>query len=345
MKNLNGNITVDVVIDLSRGDSGKGKIAHYLTKHKNYTHVMRTSGGQNAGHTIYHEGKKYATHIIPSGIFTKLSSVIGPGCVFNIDLLRKEIEEIETTSQGSVKVKPYLKVAKNSHIVTQAHLDEEKTETKVGTTKRGIGPAYRDKYSRVGVRAEEALKGTEFEECLVDIHEEFYMKDINNTKRILIEGAQGFYLDIDWGDYPYVTSSHCGLGGVFLNGFNHKQIDTVYGAVKAYETYVGSKQFEDISNPIFAKIRELGGERGVTTGRPRQVNWINTDELIKACQINAVDKVVVSKMDILKGLGEWHTRDSSGKVTTFKTEQEFKDSIQQLLPGVEFIWSYTPEGF
>lgn len=339
----NNNIIVDVVIDLSRGDSGKGKITHYLTKHKNYSYVMRTSGGQNAGHTIFHEGKKYATHIIPSGVFTGIKSVIGSGCVFNIDLLRKEIEKIETISEGKIDVKKHLKIANNCHIVTQSHLDEEVNETKVGTTKRGIGPAYRDKYSRVGLRAEEALKGTEFENCLIDLYEEFYKTSPTETKKIIIEGAQGFYLDIDWGDYPYVTSSHCGLGGVFLNGFTHKQIDEVWGAIKSYETYVGSKNFEDKSNPIFSKIRELGGEFGTTTGRGRQVNWINTDELIKACEMSAVDKLVVSKMDILKGLGEWHTRDSQGNVTSFKTEQDFKDSIQEKLPGIQIYWSYSPE--
>jgi len=256
-------IHIDVVIDVAYGDCGKGKITHHLaTENKSYTHVMRTSGGQNAGHTIYHKGKKYATHIVPSGVFHGITSVIGSGCVFHPESLLKEIKEIE--SQGDVEVLKYLKIAKNCHIVTNEHLAEEAKESKIGTTKRGIGPAYRDKYARTGIRAEEALKGTVLEPCLIDLYEEFYVKDAANFKRILVEGAQGFYLDIDWGDYPFVTSSHCGLGGVFLNGFTHKQIDTVYGAIKAYETYVGSKQFEDTSNPLFAKIRELGAERGVT---------------------------------------------------------------------------------
>lgn len=335
-------IHIDVVIDVAYGDCGKGKITHHLaTENKSYTHVMRTSGGQNAGHTIYHKSKKYATHMVPSGVFHGITSVIGSGCVFHPESLLKEIKEIE--SQGDVEVLKYLKIAKNCHIVTNEHLEEEAKESKIGTTKRGIGPAYRDKYARTGIRAEEALKGTVLESCLVDLYEEFYVKDAANFKRILVEGAQGFYLDIDWGDYPFVTSSHCGLGGVFLNGFTHKQIDTVYGAIKTYETYVGSKQFEDTSNPLFAKIRELGVERGVTTGRNRQVNWINIDELKKACEMNAVDVLVVSKMDILKGLREWHVRNSSGEVTSFKTEEEFKGYIQENLKGVEIKWSYSPE--
>lgn len=283
-------IHVDVVIDVAYGDCGKGKITHHLaTENKSYTHVMRTSGGQNAGHTIYHKGKKYATHMIPSGVFHGITSVIGSGCVFHPASLLKEIEEIE--SKGDVEVLKHLKIAKNCHIVTDKHLAEEAKESKIGTTKRGIGPAYRDKYERTGIRAEEALKGTVLESCLIDLYEEFYVKDAANFKRVLVEGAQGFYLDIDWGDYPFVTSSHCGLGGVFLNGFTHKQIDTVYGAIKAYETYVGSKQFEDTSNPLFAKIRELGGEYG-TTCMPKSELVLTSRGYISVENVKIGDKVI-----------------------------------------------------
>jgi adenylosuccinate synthase len=257
------NIFVDAVIGVSFGDEGKGKITHHLASGKggkNYTHVMRTSGGNNAGHTIYHNGKKFATHMVPCGVFHGIKSVIGNGCVVNVEKLRKEVKMLE---DGGVVVMPLLKIANNAHIITQSHVEEEMSESSVGTTKTGNGPAYRDKYARVGVRAETALIGTEFESCLVDLYEELYGDPLNPI-RVLVEGAQGFYLDIDWGDYPYVTSSHCGVGGVMLNGFNHKHIDTVYGSAKCYETYVGAKEFEDKTDPVLPKIREIGGEYGVT---------------------------------------------------------------------------------
>jgi adenylosuccinate synthase len=254
---------VDVVLDLQMGDSAKGKITHHLASGKSgkkYTHVLRGNGGGNAGHSIYHHGKKFITHIIPAGVFHNIRSIIGPGCVINVEGLIKEINSLKA---GGIDVAPYLRIANNAHIVTGEHLQEEQGESAVGTTRRGNGPAYRDKYARKGVRAETVLRGTPLQEFLIDMQEEFY-GDSHNPSRVLYEGAQGFYLDIDWGDYPYVTSSHCGIGGVLLNGFNHKQIDTVYGAIKCYETYVGAKQFEDASNPVFQKIREIGEEYGAT---------------------------------------------------------------------------------
>lgn len=260
---MSNRIFVDVVLDMQMGDSAKGKITHHLASGKsgkNYTHVLRGNGGGNAGHSIYHNGKKFITHIIPAGVFHGIRSVIGAGCVINVEGLIREMHQLKS---GGVDVGPYLRIANNAHIVTTEHLHEENGETTVGTTRTGNGPAYRDKYARMGVRAETAFRGTPFADMLIDLHTEFY-KNSDNPIRVLYEGAQGFYLDIDWGDYPYVTSSHCGIGGVLLNGFNHKQIDTVYGAVKCYETYVGAKQFEDANNPLFAKIREIGQEYGAT---------------------------------------------------------------------------------
>lgn len=336
-------ITVDVTLGLQYGDEAKGKVTHFLAsgKHgKNYTHVIRVAGGQNAGHTIYHKGKKYATHIIPAGVFHGIKSVIGPGCVFNVNGLLKEIQEVE--SQGEVNVMKHLRIAANSHIITEAHLAEEQGETAVGTTKRGNGPAYRDKYARKGLRAEQALKGTVLEPLLVDMYEEFYKTDSHNPKRVLVEGAQGFFLDVDWGDYPYVTSSHCGLGGVFLNGFTHKQIDTVYGVAKCYETYVGAKEFEDRSNPILSKIQEVGKEIGVTSGRRRQCNYLNLDRLLKACDMNAVDILIISKLDVLREVGEWSLFHNA-ELKHLQTEERFREYTENVLKSVQIKWSDSPE--
>lgn len=338
---MTNRIFIDAVLDMQMGDSAKGKITHHLASGKsgkNYTHIIRGNGGGNSGHSIYHNGKKFITHIIPAGVFHGIRSVIGAGCVINVEGLIREMHQLKS---GGIDVSPYLRIANNAHIVTTEHLQEEHGETTVGTTRTGNGPAYRDKYARMGVRAETAFKGTQFADMLIDLHTEFY-RSSDNPIRVLYEGAQGFYLDIDWGDYPYVTSSHCGIGGVLLNGFNHKQIDTVYGAVKCYETYVGAKQFEDANNPLFAQIRDVGQEYGATTGRPRQVNWMDIDRLRKACEMNGVDALVVSKVDVLRQVNVWNTI-MGGEVQQHGDEDKFKAFVEGQLKQQCVIWSDSPE--
>jgi len=288
----------DVVVDLQYGDCGKGKISHALCREKKYTHVIRYNGGCNAGHTIYHEGVKFVTHHIPCGVFFNIRSVIGPGCVIHPEKLLKEIDELEA---AGIKVKELLKIASNAHIITDFHLAQDKKEESIGTTKRGNGPAYRDKYDRKGVRAMEI---PELSEYITDMYTELYENESFEEIEILFEGAQGFGLDIDWGDYPYVTSSHCTVGSALLNGVPPRCIRDVWGVAKIYETYVGAKAFEGI-DPVFGKIRELGEEFGATTGRPRQINWLDFDLLSKAININGVSHLVVNKTDILESLERW----------------------------------------
>lgn len=156
------------------------------------------------------------------------------------------------------------------------------------------------------------------------MYEEFYYGD--DDRLVLAEGAQGFYLDVDWGKYPFVTSSHCGIGSVLLNGFTHKQIRHVYGVAKAYETYVGADQFEP-NDPVFQEIRKLGQEYGATTGRPRQCNWLNLDELVKAAQMNGVDEIILNKIDVLDELKAWNLRENSGKVLRFPSSVEFRKFV------------------
>jgi adenylosuccinate synthase len=199
----------DIVVDLQYGDSGKGKITHHLCKSGDYTHVLRYNGGCNAGHTIYHEGKKFVTHHIPAGVFFGIKSIIGSGCVVNPVQFFSEIEELEA---NGIKTKGLIFIAKNAHVITAAHLEEDSTDKVIGTTKQGNGPAYRDKYARTGLLAKDIPS---FEPYLVDLFEEFH--NAETPPRILCEGAQGFGLDIDHGDYPYVTSSHCTTAGALLN--------------------------------------------------------------------------------------------------------------------------------
>lgn len=289
----------DVVVDLQYGDCGKGKVSHHLCKTNDYTHVIRYNGGCNAGHTIYHEGKKFVTHHIPCGVFFGVKSIIGSGCVVNVKQFLSEIEELES---NGIKTKDLVKIASNTHVITDFHLAQDGQDEIIGTTKRGNGPAYRDKYARKGMRAVDI---PELEDYIVDLYTELHDNPEFDEIKILFEGAQGFGLDIDWGDYPYVTSSHCTVAGALLNGVPHTAIRDVWGVAKVYETYVGSKLFEG-PDPIFATIREVGEEFGATTGRPRQVNWLDFDLLNMAININGVNKLVFNKTDVLETVGRWN---------------------------------------
>jgi len=288
----------DVVVGLQFGDEGKGKVTHQLVRNGNYTHVVRFNGGCNAGHTIYHEGKKFVTHHIPAGVFYGIKSVIGPGCVVNPKQLFKEIKELES---NGIEVHSLLKIAANAHVITDFHVAEDKKDVDIGTTKTGNGPAYRDKYARKGVMAVEL---PEFDDFIIDMYSEFHENPDFDQIEVLCEGAQGFGLDIDWGEYPFVTSSHCTTAGVVANGIPHTAIRDVWGVAKVYETYVGAKDFED-PDPVFAQIREVGAEFGATTGRPRQVSWMSMDLLRRSIKINGANKVVFNKADILDEVGTW----------------------------------------
>lgn len=332
----------DVVVDLQYGDCGKGKIAHALCREKDYTHVIRYNGGCNAGHTIYHNGRKFITHHIPCGVFFGIKSIIGPGCVVHVETFLEEIENLE---KEGIPAKRLVKVSANSHLITDFHRFEDKKDNTIGTTKRGNGPAYRDKYARKGVRA---LEDPRLSDYIINIYDELYENENLEDIEILFEGAQGFGLDIDWGDYPYVTSSHCTVGSALLNGVPPSCIRDVWGVAKIYETYVGAKDFEG-PDEIFDKIRTLGNEFGSTTGRPRQVNWLDYDLLKMACRVNGTNKVVFNKMDILEKLDIWclydgpnvYQFDSREDIELWlsgKLELEVNQNIQVMFSGdKEFI--------
>ena len=288
----------DIVVDLQYGDCGKGKVTHALCRQNDYTHVIRYNGGCNAGHTIYHEGKKFVTHHIPCGVFFGVRSVIGPGCVISLKQLFKEIKELE---ENGIEVSEYLKIASNAHIITDFHLMEDRKDSDIGTTKRGNGPAYRDKYARKGVRA---IECPELAPYVIDMYSELHNNKEFENVEALFEGAQGFGLDVDWGDYPYVTSSHCTTAGALLNGVPPKAVRDVWGVAKIYETYVGAKKFHG-GDDVFELIREVGEEYGATTGRPRQINWMDFDLMKMAIDINGVNKLVINKMDVLDEVQKW----------------------------------------
>lgn len=319
-------LSIDVIVDLQYGDCGKGKVAHYLVQTKKYTHVLRYNGGCNAGHTIFHKGKKFITHHIPAGVFFGVRSIIGSGCVVDPEQFFSELRMLK---KGGVPTKGKIFIARNTHVITSAHKSEDRKEKKVGTTGRGNGPAYRDKYGRTGVRAE---KIPAFRPYLLDLYEEWNRSPHASSKggvRILAEGAQGFGLDIDWGDYPYVTSSHCTTAGALLNGLPPQAIQDVWGVAKIYETYVGAKKFQP-KGKVFDKIADIGEEYGATTGRRRQVNWMNMQNLARAVRMNGVTHIVFNKTDVLRQVGEWAIYDK-GKKRAFKSESAMQEFIVKRL--------------
>lgn len=296
-----------VIVGLQYGDEGKGKVVNHLigetTAMNNedpnvvqakFDYCVRFNGGPNAGHTIYHNNKKLITHQIPSGIIHGITSVIGSGCVVDVTKLEQEIKMLE---ENGFTVRDLLKIAYNAHIIQPKHVEEDKNTDKIGSTKSGIRPVYRDKYNRSGVRA-----NTLDNVCSCEIVDPYLLFNKGSAVRVMFEGAQGFMLDVDWGNYPYVTSSSCLASGIATTGFNFRNIDRVIGVAKIYNTYVGKMEFQP-DDPLLDKLCELGQEFGSTTGRKRQCNWLNLNELEKAAHINGVDSLIINKCDILEQLG------------------------------------------
>jgi adenylosuccinate synthase len=332
----------DVIVDLQAGDTGKGKVAHAIAK--DYDLIVRYNGGANAGHTVYHNGQKVVTHQVPIGVLFGIPSIIGLGCVVNI---QKLIEEIRDLQAHGIYTDGLIMVDKRAHVVFGFHLDEDSRDSKIGTTRQGIGPAYRDKYSRQGTRIGDLDTSSIIDFKIVDMYEYIHTKE--NNWRILCEGAQGFQIDIDWGDYPYVTSSHCTIGSAILNGIPPQKIDTIFGIMKAYETYSGFKTtFQDENDPILEKIQEAGGEFGATTGRKRKVRWLNLDGVIKAININGVTNLIINKADILQEVNvfKYVYQDVLHECSSL---DEFMDEIEAIVyentsSVFDITWSMTPHG-
>lgn len=331
----------DVIVDLQYGDTGKGKVAHSLARVGDYDVVLRYNGGSNAGHTVYHNGVKVVTHQVPVGVLNGIPSIIGPGCVVNVPKLR---EEVQMLHELGFDTKNLLKIDKRAHVVMHEHIEEDSTDEKIGTTRQGIGPAYRDKYARKGTRIGEyqsMLTNDLF--SIIDIYDTWFVN--GHMKRVLCEGAQGFHLDIDWGEYPYVTSSHCTVGSVCLNGIPPHSIRKIIGVMKAYETYVGNRtNYTDENDPTFQAIQRVGNEFGATTGRPRKVNWLNLDNVIKAIRINGVTDLIINKGDVLQEVNAFGIV-RENVVQKFNTYEEFKSCVETTLYDhvSRFVtWSFSP---
>jgi len=333
-----------VVVGTQWGDEGKGKITDFLAEKADV--VVRFQGGNNAGHTIVFDNKKFALHLIPSGIFRNNTvNILGNGMVINPKAL---IEELKMLDSGGLK-EYNLAISDRAHVVLPYHLaldqlfeDLKDGDKKVGTTNKGIGPAYSDKTARIGIRMCDFIDLEEFKDKLIDnlnyynkifklfrkeeisidkVFEEYkeystiikpYITDtsillneqFSNDKNVLFEGAQGSLLCLDHGTYPYVTSSSPTAASVPLNtGISPKYIDEILGVTKAYSTRVGSGYFAtEVENGITQRIRDVGNEYGTTTGRPRRIGWIDTVVLRHSKRISGLTAISIMLLDVLTGI-------------------------------------------
>lgn len=330
---------VNVVLGTFFGDEGKGKVIDYLSTNADVS--IRCSGGNNAGHTIIVNGKKFAFHLIPSGILnSNTKAIIANGVVIDPKVLIEEINTLHDAgySTNNLYISNKAHVIMPYHIVLDNLLEKNRGNNKIGTTARGIGPAYCDKYERCGIRFEDfvtsnfreiakrnidnknvILKAFGYDtldaDSIIQEYEEYarilkpYMKDtiniihqsLENNENVLCEGAQATLLDIDFGTYPFVTSSNPSIGGVCTGtGVSARDIGEVYGVLKAYSSKVGAGPFlTEQDNEIGDTIRELGHEYGTTTKRPRRCGWLDLVALKYSCRINGLSGLAINHLDTI----------------------------------------------
>jgi len=331
------------VIGLQWGDEGKGKIVDYLGEKHDV--VVRFQGGANAGHTVSVGGKEFIFHMIPSGLLRpQVTGAIAAGVAIDPDILIKEMEEV---GKLSAPLEGRFWIDGRAQLVLPYHKAEDRWEEElmggIGTTKKGIGPAYRDRYYRIGLRAVDLLSPRNLEERLRqsldfnnqvlgarygkppfdfnEIHEDlrefgdriapfirdvsvFLLEENRKGKHILLEGAQGSFLDINFGTYPFVTSSHTISGGASVGaGVPPRAIERIIGVTKAYTTRVGKGPFPtELKGPEGEHLREKGGEYGATTGRPRRCGWLDLVALRFSVWINGASELAITKLDSLAGM-------------------------------------------
>ena len=316
-----------IIVGGFAGDCAKGKVVDYYAQYADL--VVRSAGGKNAGHTIYHNGAKFVFRLVPSGIFNKnVKCILAQGMVLDPLTLSEEILNLKN---NGVKLTNRLYISNRAHIVTAKHISDDSTASlsaKVGTTKKGIGPAYTDKIRRSGLRMHDLITATDDDftwlrtitgsigEVLklkeaIDIIKPFvtdtaYLINacISSGNEIIFEGAQGTMLDIDHGTYPFVTSSNSVAGGACTgSGVGPSRINQVIGVTKAYSTRVGEGPFPtEIDGALGDTIRKAGDEYGSVTKRPRRVGWFDIPFAKYAAMVNGLDILVIAKLDILSCL-------------------------------------------
>ncbi len=338
---------VTLVIGAQWGDEGKGKIVDLLAAKADY--VVRFHGGNNAGHTVVANGKKFAFHLIPSGVLNpRAVIVIANGVIIDPEVL---MQELEILRKENININKKLIISPRCHLIMPYHkaLDAAYEEAKgkkhsTGTTRRGIGPTFADKVSYNGIRVYELLDWDSFvekfkfqteiknrilktfgvETIKVSDHLEkfrkfrniikplvqdtfaLFQKALKENKQILLEGAQGMMLDVDWATYPFCTGSNITTGMANIgSGIPTKNINKIITVVKAYTTRVGNGPLPtELINKTGELIRKKGDEYGATTGRPRRVGWFDLEIVKFSCQISGADKLAITKADVLSGLPE-----------------------------------------
>ena len=331
------------VIGLQWGDEGKGKVVDYLAK--DYDIDARFQGGTNAGHTVYAHGEKIVFHLIPCGILNRnVTGIIGAGCVFDPVVFFQELDAVRSYVPEPQQV---VKISRYCHLIMPYHilLDKIKEEGKsgIGTTRKGIGPAYEDKYARLGLRVGDLLDPERFESLLranisrknlilMDVYHAEPLSDdeiftkfmeyaerlkpmiIDDTKyladalaqgrKIIFEGAQGVLLDVDFGTYPYVTSSHTITGGASVGlGIPPAAVGRVIGVAKAYTTRVGQGPFPTEDTSVMGQtLRDTGSEFGATTGRPRRCGAFDVPVVKYTSRLAGAREIFLTKLDVLSGL-------------------------------------------
>jgi len=377
---------VDVLLGLQWGDEGKGKIVDVLTP--SYDIIARFQGGPNAGHTLEFNGIKHVLHTIPSGIFhEKTINIIGNGVLIDLLIFQREIDKLKERNVDATK---NLKISKKAHLILPSHrlldaaYEYAKGKSKIGSTLKGIGPAYTDRTARNGLRVGDLLQTNfvekynrlknqhieilkffkfdlenhqienmsffEYEEKWLSIIEkikkfdlidsEYYINQaLKDNKSILAEGAQGSMLDVDFGSYPFVTSSNTITAGVCTGlGVSPDKIGKVIGIFKAYCTRVGSGPFPtELINYEGEKLRSEGREFGSTTGRPRRCGWLDIPALQYAIMLNGVTELVVTKIDVLNSFENFKTCQQYNYNGTFIDYLPYESEENLLQPIYEEI--------
>ena len=367
------------VLGAQWGDEGKGKIVDMLTPH--FSAVARYQGGHNAGHTVYVNGKKFVLHLIPSGILHPgVTCLIGNGVVIDPQALFAEVEEL---ARNGVTVDGRLRISEKAHIILPYHRELDvlsearRGERKIGTTSRGIGPAYEDKIGRRGIRVcdllgDRAALADEVREnvsarnrMIIDSTLDWkpvfdqvvafgermrpWVADVSLSlhtmiaegKPVMFEGAQATLLDIDHGTYPFVTSSNASIGGVCTGlGVPARAIGGVLGVAKAYTTRVGEGPLPtELSGALADRLRESGQEYGASTGRPRRCGWYDAVVVRYSARVNGLDAIALTKLDVLDGLPE--VLICTGYKTNAGTITEFPADLR-MLSGAEPIYERMP---
>ena len=332
-------MSVVSIIGAQWGDEGKGRIVDYLATDADV--VIRYQGGDNAGHTVVNNYGKFALHIVPSGIFNpRATSIVGVGAVVNFDTMEQELKGIPSSLHENLRIDVRAHLIMPYHCLLDGAEESKRSEhDKIGTTKRGIGPCYSDKAARTGIRAGELLnpdalkahiekvlpkKNRELEyyglrQFTVDELLEKCMKwkevfgsrivdtvpivrqAVDAGRKIVLEGQLGIMRDLDWGIYPYTTSSNPTSGGAAnVSGISPRGIDEVIGVTKAYSTSVGGGPFTaELFDDDGRKLRDIGAEYGATTGRPRRCGWLDAVALDFSSYINGFTSIAVTKLDVL----------------------------------------------